>query len=331
MKNKWLKKRKEGLYCIPGDFYIDPLMPVKKAVITHSHTDHARPNNKNILATEETVEIMKIRYGKNYCESEQRLNYNEKININGVEIKLIPAGHIIGSAQIYLKYKGEVTIVSGDYKRTLDITCLPFEVSKCHTFITEATFGLPVFTHPCDRNEANKIIKSIENNNEIHLIGVYALGKCQRLISLLREQGFEDTIYLHGALMKISDYYLSKNIYLGKIKNVSELKNTDKNKIILCPPSALHNKWSQKFKGCIKGFVSGWMLIRQRIKQKNINLPVVISDHGDWGEIIKTIKEIRPENVLVTHGREEALITYLNNNGINCGALNLLGYEEEDD
>ena len=331
MKNKWLKKRKEGLYCIPGDFYIDPLMPVRKAIITHSHTDHARPNNKNILATEETVEIMKIRYGKNYCESEQRLNYNEKININGVKIKLIPAGHIIGSAQIYLEYKGEVTVVSGDYKRTLDKTCLPFEVSKCNTFITEATFGLPVFTHPCDRNEANKIIKSVKNNNEIHLIGVYALGKCQRLISLLRELGFEDTIYLHGALMKISDYYLSKNIHLGRIKNVSELENTAKKKIVLCPPSALHDKWSQKFKGCIKGFVSGWMSIRQRIKQKNINLPVVISDHGDWGEIIKTIKEIRPENVLVTHGREEALITYLNNNGISCGALNLLGYEEEDD
>ena len=177
-----------------------------------------------------------------------------------------------------------------------------------------------------------KIIDSmIYNYSQTHLIGVYALGKCQRLISLLRDWGFNKTIYLHGALMKISNYYLSEKIDLGIIKNASELKNFNTGELILCPPSALHDRWSQKFKNAVKGFVSGWMTIRQRIKQKNINLPIIISDHADWKELTDTITEISPENVFVTHGREEALLYFLKREGYNCGSLNLLGFEDEDD
>tara|TARA_B100000287_G_scaffold93107_1_gene85278 strand:+ start:4957 stop:5958 length:1002 start_codon:yes stop_codon:yes gene_type:complete len=333
MKKNWLIKKKEGLYCIPGNFYLDPSYPVDLALITHSHTDHARPGNNKILATNDTINIMKIRYGKNYCNYSQKIDLDETINVNGVNIKFISAGHIIGSAQIYLEYKGEVVIISGDYKRRKDATCAPFEVKKCHTFITEATFGLPIFTHPEDKQEAKKIIKSMENNKEYcHLIGVYALGKCQRLITILRELGFNDIIYLHGALMKISEYYKERKINLGIIKNISELRTNEyAGKLILCPPSSLSDRWSQKFRNVIKGFVSGWMSIKQRVKQKNIELPIVISDHADWNELLNTIKDVSPNNVLVTHGREEGLLSYLMDNNIKCNALNLVGFEDEDD
>ncbi len=333
MNNSWLVKKKEGLYCRPGQFFIDPLLPVKRAIITHAHADHARPSNKIILATKDTINIMRLRYGKNFCHSYQILNYNQSINIFGVKVKLIPAGHIIGSSQIYMEYKGEVIIASGDYKRRKDMTCEPFEVVKCNTFITEATFGLPVFSHPNDKIEAKKIINSLKKNKECtHLIGVYALGKCQRLISILRELGFDDTIYLHGALSKISNYYINKKIKLGLIKNFSELKtNNYLNKVVLCPPSALADRWSQRFKNVIKGFVSGWMHIKQRVKQKNIQLPIIISDHADWYELLSTIREINPEKVLVTHGREYALVNHLTKENFDCKALNLLGFEDEDD
>ena len=234
MRN-WLVKRKSGLFCEPGNFYIDPIRPVDRALITHAHTDHARPNNKKILATKETINIMKIRYQDNYCETSQKISYGEYVNIHGVKIKFIPAGHILGSAQISLEYKGEKIVVSGDYKRRYDQTCQPFEINKCNTFITEATFALPVFKHPDDKLEAKKIVDSINNNpSQIHLIGVYALGKCQRLICLLRNLGFNKTIYLHGALIKISDYYSSEDIGLGDLKNVSELKDFSGEELVLC-------------------------------------------------------------------------------------------------
>ena len=327
----WLIKKKEGLYCIPGDFYIDPLYPVKKALITHAHTDHARPNNHFILGTKETIEIMKIRYAKSYCTNHQVINYNSTLKINNIDITFIPAGHILGSSQILIEYNGCKVLISGDYKRVEDKTCKGYENKECDIFITEATFGLPIFSHPFDKDEIKKLLESvIKNNQKPHLIGVYALGKCQRILSLLRDAGYDETIYLHGALMKITDYYVSEGVRIGKVKNTSDLNLSElKNQIILCPPSALHDKWSRKFKNPIKGIVSGWMNIRQRIKQKNIQLPLIISDHADWNDILLTTKENNPEKVLVTHGREEALVFQLNKLGYDAKALNLLGYEDE--
>jgi len=327
----WLIKKKEGLYCIPGDFYIDPLYPVKKALITHAHTDHARPNNHLILGTKETIEIMKIRYAKSYCINYQVINYNSPLTINNIDITFIPAGHILGSSQILIEYNGCKVLISGDYKRVEDKTCESYQNKKCDIFITEATFGLPIFSHPFDKDEIKKLLDSvIKINQKPHLIGVYALGKCQRILSLLRDAGYDETIYLHGALMKITDYYVSEGVRIGKVKNTSDLNLSElKNQIILCPPSALHDKWSRKFKNPIKGIVSGWMNIRQRIKQKNIQLPLIISDHADWDDILLTTKENNPEKVLVTHGREEALVFQLNKLGYDAKALNLLGYEDE--
>ena len=161
----WLIKKKEGLYCIPGDFYIDPLYPVEKALITHAHTDHARPNNHFILGTKETIEIMKIRYAKSYCTNCQVINYNSPLTINNIVITFIPAGHILGSSQILIEYNGYKVLISGDYKRVEDKTCKGYQNKKCDIFVTEATFGLPIFSHPSDKDEIKKLLESVNKNN----------------------------------------------------------------------------------------------------------------------------------------------------------------------
>ena len=329
----WLKKKREGLYCVPGNFFIDPVFPVEKALITHAHTDHARPNNKSIFSSKETIELMHLRYGESYCSDFQIASFDEKIKINDVTVQILPAGHILGSIQFLINYKGYRLLISGDYKRTKDKTCLSYEPVKCDTFITEATFGLPIFNHPNDQSEVKKLIKSIKANvNKTHLIGVYALGKCQRLITLLRNLGYDETIYLHGALTKISNFYSKNNIKLGNISNISECSRSEyANKLVLCPPSSLNDKWSQKFKNVVKGYASGWMRIRQRVKQKNIELPLILSDHADWGEILKTVNDVNPNEVLVTHGREEALVNYLTKKNFKSSALNLIGFEDENE
>ena len=165
----WLIKKKEGLYCIPGDFYIDPLYPVEKALITHAHTDHARPNNHFILGTKETVEIMKIRYAKSYCTNCQVINYNSPLTINNIVITFIPAGHILGSSQILIEYNGYKVLISGDYKRVEDKTCKGYQNKKCDIFVTEATFGLPIFSHPPDKDEIKKLLESVIKNNKNHI------------------------------------------------------------------------------------------------------------------------------------------------------------------
>ena len=326
----WVNKH---LQIVPINTFIDPIFPVENAIITHAHADHAKPGHKNVLATKHTIKIMKIRYGENCANNFQELSFNSPLNINGVKVTFFPAGHILGSAQVLLEYQKDKINFTGDFKITKDDTCENFRPVTCDTLVTEATFGLPIFQHPDPEVEINKLINSLKNfSNRPHLIGVYALGKCQRLISILRELGFDDTIYLHGALSKISNYYINKKIKLGLIKNFSELKtNNYLNKVVLCPPSALADRWSQRFKNVIKGFVSGWMHIKQRVKQKNIQLPIIISDHADWYELLSTIREINPEKVLVTHGREYALVNHLTKENFDCKALNLLGFEDEDD
>ena len=225
---------------------------------------------------------MHLRYGESYCSDFQIARFDEKIKINDVTVQIHPAGHILGSIQFLINYNGYRLLISGDYKRTKDKTCLSYEPVKCDTFITEATFGLPIFNHPNDQDEVKKLIKSIKANvNKTHLVGVYALGKCQRLITLLRDLGYDETIYLHGALTKISDFYSKNNIKLGNTSNISECSRSEyANKLVLCPPSSLNDKWSQKFKNVVKGYASGWMRIRQRVKQKNIELPLILSDHA---------------------------------------------------
>src|ERR1700756_4228476 len=197
-----------GLYCAPGDFYVDPVRPVARAVITHGHSDHARAGHEAVAATPETLAIMAARYGEAFAASVRPLAYGEAIERDGVEVSLAPAGHILGSAQVVVRWKGLTMVVSGDYKRRRDPTCPPFEPTPCDVFITEATFGLPVFRHPDDAGEIAGLLHSVAQFPErSHIVGAYALGKAQRMIRLLREAGWEAPIYVHGAMERLNALY----------------------------------------------------------------------------------------------------------------------------
>lgn len=328
----WLEIRSEGIYCIPGHFYIDPRSPVENAVITHAHGDHARSGHQRVLASPYTTSIMKVRYGEDCARCLISVHYRDPIVENSVKITFLPAGHILGSAQVLLEYQDSSVIISGDYKRSRDPTCEAFEPRSCDVFITEATFGLPVFIHPPIENEIKKLLNSmLQNPNSCHLVGAYALGKCQRLIKTLREQGFEEPIYLHGAQIKLCELYQKLGISLGILENANVLdQRTSAGKLIICPPSALHDRWTRRFGEIIIANASGWMQIRARARQKGIDLPLIISDHADWNELIQTLHEVNPKEVWVTHGREEALVYYAKKAGYKAQALSLLGYEDEE-
>lgn len=328
-----LKPRPEGLYCPPGDFYIDPVRPVERALVTHGHADHARPGNQNVLATRQTLDIMAIRYGEGFAASRQEAKIGETLTINGVSVSFHPAGHVLGSAQICVEKDGLRIVASGDYKPRPDPTCAAFEPVPCDVFITEATFALPVFRHPDDREEIAKLLKSVRQFPErSHLVGAYALGKAQRVIRLIRDAGYDETIYIHGALKTLCDYYESQGIALGSLApaTVDNGKKGDfAGAIVVGPPSAFADRWARRFPDPVSCFASGWMRVRQRAKQRGVELPIILSDHADWDELIETITAISPSEVWVTHGREEALVRWCELNGIRARPLHLVGYEDE--
>jgi putative mRNA 3-end processing factor len=323
----------EGLYCPPGDFYIDPTRPVARAVITHGHADHARAGHGAVLATPETLDIMGERYGADFAQSMQAAPYGEVIPRDDVEVTLVPAGHVLGSAQAVVRWKGLTMVVSGDYKRRRDPTCPPFEPVPCDVFITEATFGLPVFRHPDDRQEIARLLRSVAQFPErSHLIGAYALGKAQRIIRLLREAGWDRPIYVHGALERLNALYERHGIDLGPLEPATSTKKHDfAGQIIVAPPSATQDRWSRRFPDPVTAFASGWMQVRARARQRGVELPLVISDHADWDELTATVDELRPGELWITHGREEALARWADLHGVPARALALVGYEEEDD
>ncbi len=322
-----------GLYCPPGDFYVDPVRPVENALVTHGHSDHARSGHARALATRQTLEIMAIRYGDDFCGSAQAAEFGETISHNGVDVRFHPAGHVLGSAQIEIEHKGTRIVVSGDYKRSPDPTCAAFVPVPCDVFITEATFGLPVFHHPDPRIEILKLITSLDQFPErSHLVGAYALGKAQRVISLIRRSGYEKPIYIHGALTKLCDYYRSQGIELGDLRPATTEQTKSgafKGAVVVGPPSAFNDRWARRFEDPLSIFASGWMMVRQRAKQRGVELPLVISDHCDWPELISTITDIAPQQVWVTHGREEALVRWCELAGIKARPLHLVGYEDE--
>ncbi len=330
-----LSPRPEGLYCRPGGFYIDPVRPVERALITHGHSDHARPGHGAVLATRRTLDIMALRYGADFCGSEQAAAFGETININGVTVHFHPAGHVLGSAQIAVEMDGTRIVVSGDYKRSPDPTAEAFEPVACDVFITEATFGLPVFRHPDPDKEMGKLIASLKLFPErTHMIGAYALGKAQRVIALLRRQGYDAPIYIHGSLDKLCRYYQSEGIDLGDLRpaTVEKSERADyRGAVVIGPPSSFSDRWARRFAEPLTGFASGWMMVRQRVRQRGVELPLIISDHCDWDELTATIREIGPQEVWVTHGREEALVRWCELQGIAAKPLHLVGYEDEGD
>lgn len=329
----WLFPRPQGLWCEPGQFYIDPRVGVDRAVITHGHSDHARPGHNHVLATAETVAIMKVRYGERCAGAFQPLALGEGINVNGVGVRLVPAGHILGSAQVVLDYGGQRAVVSGDYKRAADPTCAGFEVVACDVFVTEATFGLPVFRHEKAEHEILRLMASIAAQQErAHLVGVYGLGKCQRLLKVLRLAGFDKPIYLHGALVGLTAMYEAFGQTFGDVRPVMEASPGEvATGLVLCPPSAIGDKWSRRFSDPVTVFASGWMRTRGRVRQSGVELPLVISDHADWPELIDTIVETGAQEVWVTHGRDDALVRQMELMGIRGRALALVGREDEGD
>lgn len=324
-----------GLYCPAGDFYVDPVRPVERALITHGHSDHARPGHGKVLATRQTLDIMRIRCGADFCGSEQAVAFGERLSLNGVGLSFHPAGHVLGSAQIAVEKDGTRIVVSGDYKRSPDPTCAPFEPVACDVFITEATFGLPVFHHPDPTDEIARLLTSLRQFPErSHLVGAYALGKAQRVISLLRRSGYERPIYIHGALSKLCTYYESQGIDLGDLRPATDDDQDAldfRGAVIVGPPSAFNDRWARRFADPLSVFASGWMMVRQRAKQRGVELPLVISDHCDWPELTATISELKPGQVWVTHGREEALVRWCELQGIAARPLHLVGYEDEGD
>lgn len=321
----------EGLYCAPGDFFVDPVAPVARAVITHGHADHARAGHGVVIATPETLAIMAERYGADFAGSVQPLAYGESVSRDGVQVTLVPAGHVLGSAQAVVAWKGLTMVVSGDYKRRRDPTCPPFEPVPCDVFISEATFGLPVFRHPDDGHEIAKLLRSVEQFPErAHMVGAYALGKAQRIIRLLREAGWERTIYVHGALERLNHLYERHGIALGPLAPATSTAKQDfAGQIIIAPPGALADRWSRRFPDPVSAFASGWMQVRARARQRGVELPLVISDHADWDELTATIDELRPGELWITHGREEALMRWAQLHDIKARALALVGYEDE--
>ncbi|MEO3998050.1 ligase-associated DNA damage response exonuclease [Mesorhizobium sp. CAU 1732] len=328
-----LHPRPEGLYCPPGDFYIDPVRPVGRALITHGHADHARSGHAHVLATRQTLEIMALRYGVNFAGSTQEAAIGDTIDINGVTVSFHPAGHVLGSAQISVTHGGLRIVASGDYKRSADPTCAGFELVPCDIFITEATFGLPVFRHPPAADEIARLLKSVSQFPErAHLVGAYALGKAQRVIRLIRDAGYDRPIYIHGALAKLCDYYQSEGIDLGQIEPATvdrSGKSDFAGAIVVGPPSAFADRWARRFPDPVTAFASGWMRIRQRVKQRGVELPIILSDHSDWDELTETITQTGAAEVWVTHGREEALVRWCEINGIKGRPLHLVGYEDE--
>jgi putative mRNA 3-end processing factor len=323
----------EGLYCAPGDFYIDPVRPVARAVITHGHSDHARAGHGAVLATEATLDIMGERYGVGFAEAMQAATYGERVPRDDVEVTLVPAGHVLGSAQVVVRWKGLTMVVSGDYKRRRDPTCAGFEAVPCDVFITEATFGLPVFRHPPDKDEIARLLRSVAQFPErCHLVGAYALGKAQRIIRLLREAGWDETIYVHGALERLNALYEKHGVALGPLAPATTANKTEfAGQIVIAPPSALQDRWSRRFPDPVPVFASGWMRVRARARQRGVELPLVISDHADWDELTTTVDELRPGELWITHGREEALARWCALHDIDARALALVGYDEEDE
>ena len=337
----WIEPHPWGVHITPADCWVDPGRAGDRALVTHGHADHARGGHGETIATPETLAIMELRYRTGAEDPEGQIlhkatpcEYGETIRLpGGVDATYIPAGHVLGSAQILLEHAGERVIITGDYKRRPDPTCAPFEVTPCDIFITEATFGLPVFAHPPIEEEMAKLLGALEAHpDQCVLVGAYALGKAQRVIAELRAAGHHAPIYLHGAMEKMCRLYEEHGVDLGELRLVADhTKEEMRGSIIIAPPSALSDRWSRRLPDPITAMASGWMRVRQRARQRGVELPLIISDHADWGELTQTIAQVNPAETWITHGREEALLRWCELSQRRARALALVGREDEDD
>ncbi|HVF30858.1 MAG TPA: ligase-associated DNA damage response exonuclease [Pyrinomonadaceae bacterium] len=311
-----------GLYCKQGDFYIDPWKPVEKAVVTHAHSDHAYRGHGRYLVPAEARSLFDIRLDPGAKIS--TLRYGQTTSVDGVTISFHPAGHILGSAQVRIEYKGEVWVISGDYKLTPDATCAPFEPVKCQHFVTEATFGLPIYRWtPTEQvfDEVNTWWRRNIDRGKASVLFAYALGKAQRVMSGIdRSLG---NIYTHGAVERLTQAYresgvdLPKTTYAGSVTSKKEFAGS----LIVAPPSAQASTWLKRFGPQSTGFASGWMMVRGARRQRAIDRGFVLSDHADWPELLTAIKAAEAETVYVTHGFTPELVRYLTETGMNAVPL----------
>ena len=321
-----------GLYCAAGDFYVDPVRKVPRAVITHGHSDHARSGHDAVLATAETLAVMEARYGAKFAGTSQPARFDETIELGDARVTLKPAGHVLGSAQILIDVTGARVVVSGDYKRARDPTCPAFEPTPCDVFITEATFGLPIFRHPPADTEVAKLLHSLALFPErAHFVGAYSLGKAQRLIALLREAGYHDPIFVDAATARLCAVYAAHGVNLGALLPLDgQTGNSLAGKIVVAPPSSAADLFADSDADPVTSFASGWMRTRKRAQQGGGELPLIISDHADWHELTATAREIAPGELWITHGEEAALVHWAKTNGMAARPLAIKGYGDEE-
>jgi putative mRNA 3-end processing factor len=308
-----------GIYCRIGNFYIDPWRPVEKAMISHAHFDHARPGSKTYLATEDSKNILRMRLGTEIDIT--AAPYGETLHINGIKLSLHPAGHVLGSAQIRIEYNGQVWVVSGDYKTEADSTCAPFEQLRCHTFVTESTFGLPVF-HWSPQHMIFNAINGWWKANQIQagtsILFAYAMGKAQRIIA-----GLDPTIgpiFTHGAVENVNQCYRNAGIALPVTQYIGAQahKKAFAGAMVIAPPTADAPSWLKKFANTSMAFVSGWMQIRGMRRRRAVDRGFVLSDHSDWKGLTETIQDTGAECIWVMHGYTAELARWLREKGLNA-------------
>ncbi|HMH21186.1 MAG TPA: ligase-associated DNA damage response exonuclease [Puia sp.] len=319
-----------GLYCSQGDFYIDPWRPVDKAVITHAHSDHARAGSKYYLCHRLTQPLLELRLGPHHYQS---VEWGEPVTMNGVRLSLHPAGHIIGSSQIRVEYKGEVWVVSGDYKTENDGLSGAFEPIKCQVFITESTFGLPIYNWKPQAEIFTNIQNWVTRNQEegkTSVLIAYSLGKAQRLLSCLRE--VSDTIFVHGAVWNVHQALVKAGVDLPEVQWVQPEtpKELFRGKVVIAPSGADDSSWIRRFTPYEVGVCSGWMQVRGNVRRRNADAGFALSDHADWKGLLQAIKATGAGKIFVTHGFQAALSRYLNEEGLEAEEIKTEYGEDEE-
>ncbi len=320
----------EGLYCPAGGFHIDPWRAVPRALITHAHADHARHGSRGYLGAMPGVPLLQRRLGADSVI--EGMAYGERRRIGQVDVSFHPAGHVLGSAQIRIEHRGEVWVVSGDYKRDPDPTCAPFEVVPCDTFITEATFSLPVYVWPGGERVAREILAWWDANRaegRPSVLFCYALGKAQRVLAELARLT-DRTALLHGAVAPLVKLYRQAHIRMLPTASVDLRSRRDyAGELVIAPPGAAGTPWMRRFRGASTGFCSGWMRLRGQRRRRAYDRGFVLSDHADWPGLLRTVEETGAARVLATHGQSDTLVRYLRERGIAADALETL-YAGED-
>ena len=325
--------RPEGLYCPPGDFYIDPWRPVDRAVITHAHSDHARIGHGHYLAQTDSEGTLRTRLGVDI--NLQTVPYGEAIEHRGVKISLHPAGHVLGSAQVRLEHRGRVWVASGDYKTEPDGTCTPFEPVPCDTFITESTFGLPIYRWPTQAvlfDDINGWWRRNADDGRASVLFCYAFGKAQRILHGV-DPGI-GPIVVHGAVEPLNAVYRAAGVALPPTLRVSDAgvdAQSLKRALVLAPPSAEGTPWMRRFGNYADAFASGWMQLRGARRRRGVDRGFIMSDHADWPGLQKAIKGTGAERVFVTHGSVAVLVRWLTENGLDAQGFKTEYGDTDDD